>query len=175
VLKLGVQHTRPMPGTCIPGLPASLKPSSSARHRAGGELALALLRVHHIGLAVEDLDKALGFFSGVLGLEVEKTVVVEEQDMRAAWLRLGDLWLELMEPLSPEGPVGRFLAKRGEGIHHVAVLVDDMMATCEELKRAGIRLVYEEPRRGHDGALYNFIHPKAAHGVLLELRQEPGG
>ena len=136
---------------------------------------MSLLRVHHIGIAVEDLDKALEFFSGVLGLEVERTVVVEEQDMRAAWLRLGDLWLELMEPLSPEGPVGRFLAKRGEGIHHVAVIVDDIRATCEELGRAGIRLVYEEPRRSHDGALYNFVHPKAAHGVLLELRQEPEG
>ena len=173
MLKLGVQHTKPMPDTCTTAfwLALSLR---VARARAGGELALALLRVHHIGLAVEDLDRALEFFSGILGLEVEKTVVVEEQDMRAAWLRLGDLWLELMEPLSPEGPVGRFLAKRGEGVHHVAVLVDDIRAACEELQRAGVRLVYEEPRRGHDGALYNFIHPKAAHGVLLELRQEPG-
>jgi len=164
-----------MLNTCTPGLLASLKPLSSPHEGAGGGLALALLRVHHIGLAVEGLDKALAFFSGVLGLEVEKTVVVEDQDMRAAWLRLGDQWLELMEPLSPEGPVGRFLAKRGEGVHHVAVLVDDIRAACEELQRAGVRLVYEEPRRGHDGALYNFIHPKAAHGVLLELRQEPGG
>lgn len=135
---------------------------------------MALLRVHHIGIAVEKLEEALKFFSELLGLEVEKTVTVEDQDMRAAWLRLGDIWLELMEPLSPEGPVGRFLAKRGEGIHHVAVLVDDIEAVCERLREAGIRLVYEQPRKGYDGSLYNFVHPKAAHGVLLELRQEPG-
>ncbi|GEM_PF-67007 len=130
--------------------------------------------VHHIGIAVEDLEKALKFFSGFLGLEVVKEVVVEEQGMKAAWLRLGNIWLELMEPLAPDTPVGKFLAKRGEGVQHVAVLVDDIRAACRELAQAGIRLVYEEPRRAKDGTLYNFVHPKSAHGILLELRAERG-
>lgn len=133
---------------------------------------MGLKKVHHIGIAVKSLDEALKFFSDVLGLEVERTVVVEEQGMRAAWLRIGDVLLELMEPLGPEGPVAKFLSKRGEGVHHVAFLVDDMGAVAEALRRAGAVLVYEEPRVSHDGSKYNFIHPKSAHGVLVELREE---
>ena len=133
---------------------------------------MGLKKVHHIGIAVKSLDEALKFFSDVLGLEVERTVVVEEQGMKAAWLRIGDVLLELMEPLGPEGPVAKFLSKRGEGVHHVAFLVDDMGAVAEALRRAGAVLVYEEPRVSHDGSKYNFIHPKSAHGVLVELREE---
>jgi len=131
--------------------------------------------IHHVGIAVKDLDKALEFFSGLLGLEVEKTVVVEEHGMKAAWLKVGPVWLELMEPLGPEGPVAKFLARRGEGIHHVAITVEDIRASCEELRKTGVELVYEEPKVAIDGSLYNFIHPKSAHGVLVELRQEAGG
>ena len=129
-------------------------------------------RLHHVGVAVRSIDEALRFFSDLLGLEVESTIVVEEQGMRAAWLKLGDVKIELMEPLGSEGPVARFLAKRGEGVHHLALDVSDIKAISERLREAGIRLVYDEPRRAHDGSLYNFIHPKSAHGVLIELRQE---
>ena len=133
---------------------------------------MGLRSVHHIGIAVRDLDEALKFFSGVLGLTVERTVVVEEQGMRAAWLRIGDVLLELMEPLGPEGPVAKFLSKRGEGVHHIALLVDDIGAVMDVLRRAGASLVYDEPKVSHDGSKYNFVHPKSAHGVLLELREE---
>lgn len=129
-------------------------------------------RLHHVGLAVRSLDEALKFFSGLFGLEVESTIVVEEQGMRAAWLKLGDVKVELMEPIGEEGPVAKFLAKRGEGIHHIAVNVSDINAISEALREAGIKLVYDKPRVAHDGSLYNFIHPKSAHGVLIELRQE---
>jgi len=128
--------------------------------------------IHHIGIAVRDLGKALKFFSELLGLEVEGTVVVEEHGMRAAWLRAGPVKLELMEPLGAEGPVARFLERRGEGIHHIALSVRDIGAMCKALKEAGLELVYPEPKVAKDGSLYNFIHPKSAHGVLIELRQE---
>ena len=128
--------------------------------------------VHHIGIAVKSLDEALKLFSGVLGLEHEHTVVVKEHCMRAAWLRAGTVKLELMEPLGPEGPVASFLSKRGEGVHHVALLVDDIEEAMEVLRRAGAVLVYDEPRVAHDGSRYNFVHPKSAHGVLIELREE---
>jgi len=133
---------------------------------------LGELAIHHIGIAVRDLSKALAFFSELLGLEVEGTVVVEEHGMRAAWLRAGPVKLELMEPLGSSGPVARFLERRGEGVHHVALLVQDIRAVCEALRKAGVKLVYEEPKVALDGSLYNFIHPKSAHGVLVELRQE---
>jgi len=133
---------------------------------------MGLVGIHHIGVAVRSLDEALRFFSGVLGLEVERTVVVEEQGMRAAWLNVGGVRLELMEPLGPEGPVAKFLSKRGEGVHHVAFLVDDMEEVMGALRRAGAVLVYDEPRISHDGSRYNFVHPKSAHGVLVELREE---
>jgi len=128
--------------------------------------------IHHIGIAVRDLGKALKFFSELLGLEVEGTVVVEEHGMRAAWLRAGPVKLELMEPLGAEGPVARFLERRGEGIHHIALSVRDIGAMCKALKEVGLELVYPEPKVAKDGSLYNFIHPKSAHGVLIELRQE---
>ncbi len=133
---------------------------------------MGLVGIHHIGVAVRSLDEALRFFSGVLGLEVERTVVVEEQGMRAAWLNVGGVRLELMEPLGPEGPVAKFLSKRGEGVHHVAFLVDDMEEVMGALRRAGAVLVYDEPRISHDGSRYNFVHPRSAHGVLVELREE---
>ena len=135
---------------------------------------MRVLRVHHIGIAVRDLEEALRFFSEVLGLEVEDTVIVEDQGMKAAWLSLGDVKLEVMEPLGPDTPVGRFLDRRGEGVHHISVLVDDIGEVSERLREAGVRLVYEEARKAYDGSLINFLHPKTAHGVLIELRQEEG-
>jgi len=133
---------------------------------------MGLKKVHHIGIAVKSLDEALEFFSGVLGLKAKRIIVVEEQGMRAAWLGVGNVLLELMEPLGQEGPVAKFLSKRGEGVHHVAFLVEDIEAVMEALRGAGAVLVYEEPRVSHDGSRYNFIHPKSAHGVLIELREE---
>jgi len=142
-----------------------------ARPHDHGRVGSVIKRIHHVGIAVRDLEEALRFFSGQLGLEVAEEVVVEEHGMRAAWLEAGNLRIELMEPLGPEGPIARFLEKRGEGVHHVALEVEDIASACEELRRAGAKLVYPEARVSRDGSLYNFVHPKSAHGVLLELVQ----
>lgn len=127
------------------------------------------MKIEHIGIATRTLDDALSFWRDALGLQVVHTEVVEEQKVRVAMLPVGEPRIELLEPTSEDSPVAKFLEKRGAGIHHIAVRVDDIRATLERLKRSGARLIDETPRIGADGCLVAFVHPSSANGVLLEL------
>ena len=126
----------------------------------------------HIGIAVDDLDEALAFYSDALGLEVDATEDVPSQGVRAHFVRVGSAALELLEATSEESPIRRFVSRRGAGIHHITLRVDDIAAALARLKAHGIRLVDETPREGAEGALVAFVHPASAHGVLVELKQE---
>jgi len=127
------------------------------------------MKIEHIGIATRTLDDALSFWRDALGLQVVHTEVVEDQKVRVAMLPVGEPRIELLEPTSEDSPVAKFLEKRGAGIHHIAVRVDDIRATLERLKRSGARLIDETPRAGADGCLVAFVHPSSANGVLLEL------
>lgn len=125
----------------------------------------------HLGIAVDDLSKALAFFRDVLGLTVNASEDVTSQRVRAHFLHAGDPALELLEATAPDSPIARYLEKRGPGMHHVAFRVDDIEAALAKLKGHGVRLIDEKPRPGAEGALVAFVHPSAAHGVLVELKQ----
>jgi methylmalonyl-CoA/ethylmalonyl-CoA epimerase len=127
------------------------------------------MKLEHIGIATRSLDESLGFWRDALGLEVTHTEVVEEQGVRVAMLPVGEPRIELLEPTSADSPVGRFLEKRGAGIHHIAVRVTDIRAALAQLKEKGARLIDETPRVGANNCLVAFVHPSAAGGVLLEL------
>lgn len=129
----------------------------------------------HIGIAVGDLGEALAFYREALGLEVEATEEVPSQGVRAHFLRVGDASLELLEATSESGPIGRYLSRRGPGLHHLTLRVDDIRAALEAVAARGARLIDTEPRAGAEGALVAFIHPSSAHGVLVELKQERAG
>ena len=129
------------------------------------------MKVDHIGIATRQLDEALALWQDVLGLELDSTEEVTEQGVRVAMLAIGDTHIELLEPLSAGSPVGKFLDKRGPGIHHIAVRVSDIGATLTQLKEKGTRLIDETPRVGAGGCLVAFVHPSSANGVLLELVQ----
>jgi methylmalonyl-CoA/ethylmalonyl-CoA epimerase len=125
--------------------------------------------IHHLGVAVEDLDDALLTYERLFGAEVEHRATVEDQGVRAASLRIGDGRVELLEPLGEDTPVGRFLAKRGPGMHHVAYEVTDIRATLAELADAGADLIDQAPRPGLFGLEVAFLHPDSVHGVLSEV------
>ena len=127
------------------------------------------MKIEHIGIATPRLDEALKFWRDALGLEVTHTEVVEEQGVRVAMLPVGEPRVELLEPTGPASPVAKFLEKRGPGIHHVAVRVDDIRDSLRRLKARGARLIDESPRVGAGGCLVAFVHPASAGGVLLEL------
>ena len=120
-------------------------------------------------MAVLDLDEALGTYERLFGAEVEHRATVEDQGVRAASLRVGQGRVELLEPLGEDTPVGRFLAKRGPGMHHVAYEVSDLRATMAELADAGADLIDPEPREGLFGLEVAFVHPDSVHGVLSEV------
>ncbi|HWT00553.1 MAG TPA: methylmalonyl-CoA epimerase [Pyrinomonadaceae bacterium] len=127
------------------------------------------MKIEHIGIATRSLDDALGFWRDALGLEVVHTEVVEEQKVRVAMLPVGEPRIELLEPTADDSPVAKFLEKRGAGIHHIAVRVDDIRAALARLKERGARLIDETPRVGANNCLVAFVHPSSAGGVLLEL------
>ena len=125
--------------------------------------------IHHLGVAVDDLDSALETYERLFGAEVEHQATIDEQGVRAASLRIGEGRVELLEALGQETPVGRFLAKRGPGMHHVAYEVNDLRATLAELKKEGAELIDREPRAGLFGLEVAFVHPDSVHGVLSEV------
>jgi methylmalonyl-CoA/ethylmalonyl-CoA epimerase len=125
--------------------------------------------VHHVGLAVDDLDGALDTYERLFGARLEQRSRVEEQGVEAASIRVGESRLELLAALGEDTPVGRFLAKRGPGMHHVAYEVDDLRATLAHLSEAGAELIDETPRRGIFGLEVAFVHPDSVHGVLSEV------
>ncbi|HLE62053.1 MAG TPA: methylmalonyl-CoA epimerase [Pyrinomonadaceae bacterium] len=129
------------------------------------------MKLHHIGIATNQLAEGLAVWRDVLGLEIDATEDIEEQGVRVAMLPVGETHVELLQPLHPNSPVGKFLAKRGPGIHHIAIEVEDIRASLAALAGKGARLIDEEPRVGMGGCLVAFIHPSSTDGVLLELVQ----
>jgi methylmalonyl-CoA/ethylmalonyl-CoA epimerase len=127
------------------------------------------LRIHHLGIAVPDLDEAISTYERLFGGSVERRDVVEAQGVEAAAIRLGESRVELVTPLGDDTPVGRFLAKRGPGMHHVAYGVGDLSAALDDLAAAGANLIDEEPHAGLFGLQVAFVHPESVHGVLSEL------
>lgn len=131
-------------------------------------------KINHIGVAVRSIDAATPFYRDVLGMVFEGTEVVAEQKVKVAFFSVGESRVELLEPTADDSPVAKFLEKNGEGTHHVAYEVDDLVATLEKLKAAGVRLIDEVPRCGAHGTRIAFLHPKASGGVLTELCQGGG-
>ena len=128
-------------------------------------------RINHLGIAVRSIDQALGFYRDQLGLTVSLRETVAVEKVHAAMLPVGESRIELLEPTDQDSVIAKFIDKRGEGLHHVALTVPDLRAAVERLKSAGARLL-NEPRPGAGGHLYVFIHPDSTGGVLLELIQE---
>jgi methylmalonyl-CoA/ethylmalonyl-CoA epimerase len=131
------------------------------------------MKIDHLGIATKSIDEALKFWADSLGLENVHTETVEDQKVRVAMLPIGESRVELLEPTSDDSPISKFLEKRGGGIHHIAVEVDDIESSLEQLRSKGIRLIDEKPRLGAEGCLVAFIHPSSTGGVLLELVQTP--
>jgi methylmalonyl-CoA epimerase len=129
------------------------------------------VKIDHLGIAVKSLDEALVFYRDQLGLDVSLRETVELEKVNVAMLPLGEPRIELLEPTVADSVIGKFLERRGEGLHHVAIRVPDLNASVERLKAAGARLL-NEPRAGAGGHLYVFVHPSSTGGVLLELIQE---
>jgi methylmalonyl-CoA/ethylmalonyl-CoA epimerase len=132
-----------------------------------------LSRIDHVGLAVRDLDAAVAFYAGTFDAHVVHEEVNEEQGVREAMIAVGDSGscIQLLAPLREDSPIARFLERNGEGIQQVAYTVDDVAAVSATLRDRGLRLLYDQPRRGTAGSLVNFVHPKDAMGVLIELVQ----
>lgn len=129
------------------------------------------LRVHHLAVVVEDMERALTFWRDALGLELAGIREVPEQASQVAFLPAGEAEIELVRPMSADSGVARYLAKRGPGMHHICMSVDDLPGTLERLAAHGVRLINPEPMAGADGRRYAFVHPESTGGVLLELYQ----
>jgi methylmalonyl-CoA/ethylmalonyl-CoA epimerase len=131
------------------------------------------MKIHHIGIATNDISAAAGLWNDLLGLNADHTEEVAGQKVRVCMLPVGESRLELLEPMSPDSPISNFLEKRGGGIHHIAVSVENIGAVLQDLKLKGARLIDEEPRAGAGGCLVAFIHPSSTGGILLELVEDP--
>jgi methylmalonyl-CoA/ethylmalonyl-CoA epimerase len=131
-----------------------------------------VMRIHHVAIAVRSLDTALAFYRDALGVALSAREEVAAEGVEVAILPVGDAELELLQPLDPENAIGRFREKRGEGIHHVCLLVDDIEASVKRLENEGASMA-TEIRHRDDGTRYAFVHPKSAHGVLMELYEKP--
>lgn len=131
------------------------------------------IRLNHIALVVNDLDQPLSFWRDGLGLTLDHTTDVPEQQAAVAFLPVGESHIELVQPTTTDSGLARYLAKRGPGLHHVCVEVDDIVGMLERLRALGFRLIDETPRLGEAGRRYAFIHPESANGVLVELYQLP--
>lgn len=126
-------------------------------------------KIDHIGIAVANLDETLKFYEDILGITCTGTEVVEEQKVKTAFLPIGDTEVELLESTDKEGPIAKFIEKKGQGIQHIAYRVENIEKALEEVKAKGIKLIDEKPRKGAGGAKIAFLHPKSTFGVLIEL------
>jgi methylmalonyl-CoA/ethylmalonyl-CoA epimerase len=129
--------------------------------------------IDHVGIAVRDLEAAVEHYRRALGIEPVHRETIEKDGVEEALFRVGSSYVQLLAPTGPDTPVGRFLVKKGEGLHHVGYRVDDVVATVEHLKAEGVPMVDEVPRPGSRGTTVAFAHPKGFGGVLVELVQEP--
>lgn len=135
---------------------------------------MKVLKLDHIGIAVKDLEESLKFYQDILGLKCEGTEVVEEQKVKVAFLPIGDTEVELLESTDAEGPVAKFIEKKGEGIQHLAFRVENIEEAIEEMKQKGVKMIDEKPRYGAGGARIAFCHPKSTNGILVELSERNG-
>jgi methylmalonyl-CoA/ethylmalonyl-CoA epimerase len=129
-------------------------------------------RIEHIGIAVENLQEAVTFFENVYGFKCYAIEEVPDQKVRTAFFMVGETKIELLESTDPEGPVGRFIATKGQGIHHLAFCVDDVAGALAQVETQGVRLIDKTPRKGAEGLNIGFLHPKSTFGVLTELCAE---
>jgi len=132
-------------------------------------------RIDHIGVAVEDVDSAIALYQDSFGMELAHRETVESQGVEAVLLDVGDGHVELLAPLGPDTPVGKYMAKNGAGLHHVAYAVDDIDAALEQIAAAGLRLIDSEPRVGIRDSRVAFLHPRSTGGVLTEIVEPAGG
>ena len=132
---------------------------------------IASSKISHIGIAVSNLDSALQTYQ-LLGFKLQKIEKVLDMDVRVAFLPMGDTRIELLEPLSRESVISKFIEKRGEGVHHICIEIPDIHKAIQALKNQKFNLVYETPKRGAENTLVSFVHPKSTHGVLIELSQK---
>lgn len=130
-----------------------------------------VMKVDHIGIAVKNLEESLKFYQDVMGLDLAGTEVVEEQKVKVAFLPIGDTEVELLESTDADGPIAKYIDKKGEGIQHIAYKVENIEVAIEEMKAKGVRMIDEKPRYGAGGAKIAFCHPKSTNGVLIELCQ----
>ena len=132
---------------------------------------MKILKIDHLGIAVRSIAEARKLFQDTLGLKFEGTETVAEQKVTTAFFPVGDSEVELLESTAPDGPIAKYLEKRGEGIQHIAFRVENLEEALAELREMGIRLIDEKPRKGAGGAKIAFLHPKDTHGVLIELSE----
>ena len=132
---------------------------------------MKVLKIDHLGIAVRSIEEAKKLFQDTLGLKFEGSETVAEQKVTTAFFPVGDSEVELLESTAPDGPIAKYLEKRGEGIQHIAFRVENIEEALAELKEKGIRLIDEKPRMGAGGAKIAFLHPKSTHGVLIEISE----
>jgi len=133
-----------------------------------------ITHIEHIGIAVKNLDESIKFYEKILGLKCYAVEEVTDQKVKTAFFQIGQTKIELLESTDPEGPIGKFIEKRGEGIHHIAYAAKELESSMEELKSKGIKLIDDKPRPGAEGLNIAFLHPKSTNGVLTELCEKPG-
>lgn len=125
--------------------------------------------IEHIGIAVSNLEESIKYYEEVLGLECYGIEEVKDQKVKTAFFKVGDTKIELLESTDPEGPIGKFVEKKGPGMHHIAFAVPDTAEKLKEVEEKGVRLIDKQPRKGAEGLNIGFLHPKSTHGVLTEL------
>ena len=130
---------------------------------------MELSYIEHIGIAVKNLDESIKFYENVFGLKCYAIEEVKDQKVKTAFFKIGDTKIELLESTAPDGPISKFIEKKGEGIHHIAFKTKDISSSLKELKEKNIRLIDEHPREGAEGLNIAFLHPKESNGVLIEL------
>lgn len=128
-------------------------------------------KIDHIGIAVSNLEESLKLYREILGLDLQGTEVVEEQKVKVAFLPIGDTEFELLESTDSSGPIAKYIEKKGQGVQHIALEVEDIEKAIEEMKEKGLRVIDEKPRYGAGGSKIAFLHPKSTNGVLIELCQ----
>ena len=133
---------------------------------------MELSHIEHIGIAVKNIDEAINYYEGVLGLKCYAVEEVKDQKVKTAFFKVGQTKIELLESTDPEGPIGRFIEKKGEGIHHLAFKVNDLQGALNEAAEKNVRLIDAEPRKGAEGLNIAFLHPKSTHGVLTEFCED---
>lgn len=132
---------------------------------------MKVLKLDHVGIAVKNLDETLKFYTDVLGLELSEVEVVEEQKVKVAFLPIGDTEVELLESTSEDGPIAKYIERNGEGVQHLAFLVENLEEAIKDMQEKGMKMIDEMPRYGAGGAKIAFMHPKSSYRVLVELCQ----